>query len=412
MPVRLASGMGSINEAEAFQCAADHGADVISCSWGPADGDWWDKTDPTHTQLVPLPASTRHALEYATTTGRGGKGCVILFAAGNGNEDVGMDGYASSDPVIAVAACNDRGKRSVYSDFGAAVWCSFPSSDFGYAPFDHPEPLTPGIWTTDRVGTAGYNPGNPQLGDAGGNFTNSFGGTSSACPGAAGVVALVLSVNPNLRRDEVKDILKRSCDRIDPAGGEYDAAGRSKFYGFGRLNAEAAVKLARANVGRLSIFNKLLNVPIPDLGRVSGTIEVTDTEPVEKLVATVRLDHTYIGDLVITLVPPTGRGLTSVVLHNRAGGWIHNLDRQYDPGNTPGMAQFTGKRCDGTWTVRVEDKAAQDSGTLIQIGLQLSLPPAPPDRDVEAAPSASAKLRRPVYTNGKHARRRPAKAGV
>jgi subtilisin family serine protease len=410
MPIRLASGLGSINEAEAFQWAADHGADVISCSWGPADGDWWDKTDPTHTQFVPMPASTRHALEYATTTGRGGKGCVVLFAAGNGNEDVGMDGYASSEFVIAVAACNDRGTRSVYSDYGPAVWCSFPSSDFGYPPFNHPEPLTPGIWTTDRVGATGYNPGNTQMGDAAGNYTNSFGGTSSACPGAAGVVALILSVNPNLQRNEVKDILKRCCDRIDPQGGEYDN-GRSKYYGFGRLNAETAVKLAKGNVGRLSVFNKLLNVPIPDLGRASGTIEVTDTEPVEKLVATVRLEHTYIGDLVITLVPPTGRGFTPVILHNRAGGWIHNLDRQYDPGNTPGMAQFTGKRCDGTWTIRVEDKAAQDSGTLIQIGLQLSLPPAAPDREVETPASTSAKLRRPVYKNGKPTRR-PSKVAV
>ncbi len=46
-------------------------------------------------------------------------------------------------------------RRSVYSDFGKAVWCSFPSNDFGHAPFNHPDPLTPGIWTTDRQGEAG-----------------------------------------------------------------------------------------------------------------------------------------------------------------------------------------------------------------------------------------------------------------
>lgn len=387
MPIRLGSGLGSIEEAEAFQWAADHGADVISCSWGPPDGDWTDPDDPTHTEPFPLPANSRHALEYAVTNGRGGKGCVILFAAGNGNEDVATDGYASAPEVIAVAACNDRSKRSVYSDFGAAVWCSFPSNDFGYPPFNHPESLTPGIWTTDRVGTAGYNRGNVQLGDAAGNFTNSFGGTSSACPGAAGVAALVLSVNSDLRHDEVRDILRRCCDRIDPQGGEYDSAGRSKFYGFGRLNAEAAVRLARAGVGRLSVFNKLVNVPIPDLGRAIGTIEVGEAEPVEKLVATVRLEHTYIGDLVITLVPPAGRGLPTVVLHNRSGGRTQNLDRQYDSVNTPRMAQFAGKRCDGTWTIQVEDKAADDAGRLVQIGLQLFLPPTPVDREAVEVPS-------------------------
>lgn len=384
MPIRLGEGLGSMNEAEAFQWAADHGADVISCSWGPPDGRWWNPNDPTHTQFVWLPDHTRRALEYAVTNGRGGKGCVILFAAGNGNEDVSFDGYASAPQVVAVAACNDRGKRSVYSDFGAAVWCSFPSNDFGHPPFSHPEPLTPGIWTTDRRGPAGYNPGNSQFGDAAGNFTNSFGGTSSACPGAAGVAALILSANPELRHDEVRDILRRCCDRIDPQGGEYDAAGRSKFYGFGRVNAETAVRLARTGVGRVSVVNKLVNVPIPDLGRAVGTLEVGEAEPVDKLVATVRLEHTYIGDLVITLVPPPGRGLPSVVLHDRTGGSARNLDRQYDAVNTAQMAQFTGKRCDGTWTIRVEDKAADDAGNLIQIGLQLFLPPAPPDREAEA----------------------------
>ena len=106
-------------------------------------------------QVVPLPASTRLAIDYVTANGRGGKGCVVLFAAGNGNESVDNDGYASYAKVMAVAACNDRGRRSVYSDFGKAVWCAFPSNDFGHAPFNHPEPLTPGIWTTDRQGESG-----------------------------------------------------------------------------------------------------------------------------------------------------------------------------------------------------------------------------------------------------------------
>ncbi len=376
MPIRLRSALGSIREADAFRWAADHGADVISCSWGPEDGAWFDPSDPLHTTPVQLPASTRDAINYAVTNGRGGKGCVVLFAAGNGNESVDLDGYASYVNVIAVAACNDRGVRSVYSDFGKAVWCSFPSSDFGDPATGRPEPLTPGIWTTDRLGTAGYNPGNLQFGDAAGKFTNDFGGTSSACPGAAGVAALVLSANPGLRWNEVKDLLRRACDRIDPSGGAYSTTGHSKNYGYGRLNAETAVKLAKQNVGRLVVVNKLLNEPIPDLGRVSGTIDSTETTPVENVLISVRLQHTYLGDLVITVIPPAASGLSKVILHNRTGGSRNNLDRQYDPSNTPGLAAYIGKKCHGTWTVQVEDKAAQDSGTLIQIGLHLSLPPA------------------------------------
>ena len=43
---------------------------------------------------------------------------------------------------------------------------------------------------------------------------------------------------------QVRDILKRCCDRIDKAKGGYDASGHSKKYGFGRLNAKKAVDLA------------------------------------------------------------------------------------------------------------------------------------------------------------------------
>ena len=125
MPIRLRSGLGSMSEANAFVWAADHGADVISCSWGPTDGDWWNPTDKNHKQVVALPDSSRLAMEYAMTKGRGGKGCVILFAAGNGNEKADNDGYASNPAIIAVAACNDRGKRSVYSDFGKNIWVAF-----------------------------------------------------------------------------------------------------------------------------------------------------------------------------------------------------------------------------------------------------------------------------------------------
>ena len=234
MPLRLVSGLGSQDEADAMVWAADHGADVISCSWGPVDGRWWDPADPRHRQVVPLPDSTRLAIDYAATQGRGGLGCVITWAAGNGAESVDNDGYASYDKVIAVAACNDTGVRSAYSDFGEAIWCSFPSS--------HGEPsLTPGIWTTDRTGHAGYNPGSLSQGDRAGNYTDSFGGTSSSCPGVAGVVALLLSADPTLTAAQVKEVIRSSCDRIDDQPGEYDDTGHSRNYGFGRLNAARAV---------------------------------------------------------------------------------------------------------------------------------------------------------------------------
>jgi subtilisin family serine protease len=166
MPIRMMSQLGSQAEANAFYWAAKNGADVISRSWGPADGAWWDPNDPLHDTEVPRPDSTRLALNYAVTSGRDGKGCVVFFAAGNGNESVDNDGYASYERVLAVAACNDRSLRSVYSDFGDAVFCAFPSNAREFADEGRPAPLTQGfgpliVWgglgtvlTTTRIPSA------------------------------------------------------------------------------------------------------------------------------------------------------------------------------------------------------------------------------------------------------------------
>lgn len=236
LPIRLQSGLGSMAEANAFAWATDHGADIISCSWGPSDGEWWNPSDPVHTRRTVMPDSTRLAMEYALTKGRGGRGCIILFAAGNGNEDTKNDGYVTYPGVITVAACNDTGKRSVYSDYGEAVWVAFPSGDYLWKPFNHAAPLTLGLHTTDRRGAEGFDTG---------DYVSGFGGTSGACPGVAGVVALMLAVNPNLRPAEVKDILRVSCVRIDEKNGDYDAKGHSVWYGYGRIDAGKAVKNAQ-----------------------------------------------------------------------------------------------------------------------------------------------------------------------
>jgi subtilisin family serine protease len=373
IPIRLSSGLGSQREAEAFRWAADNGADVISCSWGPQDGKWWDTNDPRHNQAYPLPASTRLAIDYAVTNGRGGKGCVVLFAAGNGNESVDNDGYASYPKVIAVAASNDRSKRSVYSDFGKAVWCAFPSNDIEYGPFNNPSPLTSGIWTTDRLGDDGYNEGSNADGDEAGFFTNSFGGTSSACPGAAGVAALVLSVNPNLKWWEVKELLGRACDRIDPGNGNYDpGTGHSEKYGFGRLNALTAVELAKPQPQSAVTVSRTFDAQIPDLQTVSFSLTVSESTPVEAVTVSVDLKHTYIGDLIISLQPPDGTGLGPVVLHNRAGGSAKDLRKSYDAATNPELSDLAGKSCAGTWTLQIQDAAAEDIGTLVSFGLILS----------------------------------------
>jgi subtilisin family serine protease len=236
MPLKLTKPLGARAEADAFFWAADQGADIISCSWGPPEGHWADPTDARHSQAFPLAASTRLAIEYAATKGRQGKGCVIFFGAGNGNESVDNDGYASHPMVIAVGACNDQNRRSAYSDYGKALWCCFPSGD---QPHPDPKfkpatsiPQTRGIRTTDLSGRFA-DPINAA-------YTELFSGTSSACPGAA-ASQLWYWGHPALDREQVRHLLADCCDKISHADGgplgQYDQNGHSHYYGHGRLNA-------------------------------------------------------------------------------------------------------------------------------------------------------------------------------
>src|SRR5829696_1776647 len=64
--------------ARAFQYAADHGADVITCSLGPVGP--WTMTD-----------ALRDAIDYATTYGRGGRGCVYTQAVDNQPNAISVD---------------------------------------------------------------------------------------------------------------------------------------------------------------------------------------------------------------------------------------------------------------------------------------------------------------------------------
>ena len=76
-----------------------------------------------------------------------------------------------------------------------------------------------------------------------GAYCDDFSGTSAATPLAAGVAALTLSANRSLRWKDVREILTSTAEKIDIANGAY-SKGYSLRYGFGRVNAEAAVDKA------------------------------------------------------------------------------------------------------------------------------------------------------------------------
>jgi subtilisin-like proprotein convertase family protein len=103
--------------------------------------------------------------------------------------------------------------------------------------------------------------------------------------------------------------------------------------------------------------------PIPDdeSGGVSSTISIGKSGVVTQIKVMVDIQHTYIGDLRVTLISPAGR---TTVLHPQLGGSSDDLIATYDssvPGELGGMV---GQPMKGTWTLNVSDRSKIDTGKL------------------------------------------------
>jgi subtilisin family serine protease len=229
-------------------------AAVINNSWGPADG---DPAVVEAQQKEELPAIVDDALTYCETMGRNGLGTVIVFAAGNGNESTATDPFASHPLTVAVAAVDDTGRKSYYSDFGASVDVSAPS-DGG---------RTTGIWTTALRMTGDQEQQ---------KYMDNFGGTSSAAPVVTGLVGLILSVNPQLTAKQVRELLASTADKVDRLNAQYDKDGFSVVYGHGRVNAYRAVREAEKLAGKCTDLGEELCNGVDD--NCEGTIDENCTK--------------------------------------------------------------------------------------------------------------------------------------
>lgn len=252
--------------------------DVLSCSWSSSPAARYSE------QVV------RRIRELSKTGGRRGKGMLFVWAAGNDNCPLAHEGqvdipYTSGwhwgdddawhwvgvetsrafmntlarlPGVLHVAAISSTAQRAHYSNYGVGVDLCAPSSNS----HTYDRMPVPGLAITTTSGE-----GDPVAHD--------FGGTSSATPLVAGVAALVISANPELGALEVASILKRTASRdldhtgyartppsdddpdtswdVSPAPpfehGAFRAIGVaegtwSPWFGFGRVDAEAAVREA------------------------------------------------------------------------------------------------------------------------------------------------------------------------
>ena len=241
MPVRIGMyGLIDIVDASAgIRDAVDHGADILSCSW----------------HLSSSSQFFTNSINYALSTGRGTAGCLLFFASAN--DGVGTIGYPANLPgVICVGGTNMCDQRMDFSGTIPTNSCNYDNrldyvsltggSNYGTGL----GVVAPGINipTTDISGSDGYSDINIVEGwkTPNADYVLNFDGTSSAAPQAAAVMALILSINPELNYAVATTILETNCDKV--GGYSYTTylpnGAWNNEMGFGRINAYSSVLTA------------------------------------------------------------------------------------------------------------------------------------------------------------------------
>ena len=187
--------------------AKDNNANIINNSWG--------------IQTTNFSSSVlEDYITDVTNNGRGGKGCIVVFAAGN---DGGTMRYPANNPnlnLLTVGASRPDGLKATFSSHG-------PTLDI----------VAPGVCVPSTTI---------------GSLTTQDDGTSFAAPHVAGVAALMLSVNPCLTRQQVYDIIEQTAQKLSPAIYAYTTTPNkpngtwNNKVGYGLLDAFAAVQMAQS----------------------------------------------------------------------------------------------------------------------------------------------------------------------
>jgi subtilisin-like proprotein convertase family protein len=358
-------------------------------------------------------------LRLMTENGRSGKGVVFVKAAGNEYRTClsAYQGIASfctphnaNMPLenevpflMVVGAVNAEGKKSTYSNAGSNLWVTAPGGEFGSS--------RPAIMTTDwtecskGLSTASSLINSFEYGHSENTFcdyTSSMNGSSSATPMTVGAVALLLSAKPSLSWRDVKHILALTADKVDGtqgvtahptaalalAGHVYEqgwvqnAAGFwfNNWYGFGRVNAEAAVQYALSGAFsplpplvelnpefNLASYEQTgLGLSIPDAdpaGRVRQ-MNVTANLTVETIQIQLNVTHPESGQLGVELTSPSG---TKSILLNINNSLLR-------PGSSGADANFIdlvlsshafyGENSQGNWQLKLIDGRVGHTGTL------------------------------------------------
>lgn len=302
-----------------------------------------------------VPDSMLEAIGEGILEGRGGKGIIYVFASGNSfreGDDVNFGGLTNSRLTITVGAVGKNGLHASYSSSGAAVFVSAPGGD--------DETIS-----------------NHVIAEVGGGCDGSAVGTSFAAPVVAGVIALILEVNPDLSWRDVQGILAQTSRTIsiDAADESLTTNGagytHSNLYGFGIVDAGAAVEAAsnwilycpeQFMVGESGLINATVlddaTFPLTHGIRLEG--ESVEDFITESVVVLLSLRHFSRGDLEVTLTSPTG---TVSILH--PGNRPENTQLDEDERWKLMTVRNWGEIAAGTWSLSIRDISSGDIANCI-----------------------------------------------
>ncbi|BCS27853.1 S8 family peptidase [Aspergillus puulaauensis] len=312
---------------------------IYSCSWGPKDD---GETMKSPGLLV------QRAIVNGVQNGRGGKG-------------------------VTVGAIDRMDTHPRYAESCSAQLVVAYSSGHGH-----------GLYSTDN----------------GDQCFSLHSGTSAAAPLAAGVLALALSVRPELTWRDVQYLLVESAVPVHTSDGSWqDTAGGRLFshdWGYGKLDAYALVSKARSwelvkpQAWLHSAWQEVDQEIAEGHQGQSSYYEVSsemlrtaNLAQLEHVTVTINVNHTSRGDLSVELVSPSGivsyLSTSRMPDQHRTGyqDWeFMSVAHWYLPFPAPRLPQITdhirGESGVGTWRVIVKDTNVNGhTGTFINWRLNL-----------------------------------------